>query len=75
MPSKLLLRTTIANCLLVLLIACSGNNDSDPLSTSVSIDNGELSGQASDRASSWEWLGIPYAEAFRQIKRPPDNER
>lgn len=60
---------------LLLLAACSngnnGNKDTaifpaDPpppeLGASVSLVSGPIVGQDSDRAGTWEWLGIPYAE-------------
>jgi para-nitrobenzyl esterase len=60
-------------CAFLLLAACSnGNNDSaillpEPappdLGVAVSLANGPIIGRDSDRASTWEWLGIPYAEA------------
>ncbi len=33
------------------------------LTATVAIDNGGLTGQDSERAVAWEWLGIPYAQA------------
>lgn len=61
MPTQPFIRSLIAASLVSVLLACSGTDD-DPLTTTVTIEDGTVSGQASDRAASWEWLGIPYAE-------------
>jgi len=54
-----------------LLAACSDGNNYPPvvgpalvpLEESVALPNGPIMGQASDRADTWEWLGVPYAAA------------
>ena len=54
-----------------LLAACSNGNNYPPvvgpalapLEESVAVTSGPILGQASDRADTWEWLGVPYAAA------------
>ena len=63
---KLLVRTLIAGALASQLAGCADNdnNNADPvLSENLNLESGAISGQVSSRAASWEWLGIPYAEA------------
>lgn len=47
------------------VVACSDSNNNSsqevPLGTAVTLDNGPIEGQGSARATSWEYLGIPYA--------------
>ena len=54
-----------------LLAACSNGDNYPPvvgpalapLEESVAVTSGPVLGQASDRADTWEWLGVPYAAA------------
>lgn len=54
-----------------LLAACSNGDNYPPvvgpalapLEESVAVTSGPILGQASDRADTWEWLGVPYAAA------------
>jgi para-nitrobenzyl esterase len=59
---------TLALSLTLFLSACSdsGNNNPPPavevpLGTTVTLDSGPIEGGASERAVSWQYLGIPYA--------------
>lgn len=66
MPIKLLFRRLITVAILCQLSACADNNNNNAapiLSESVSLQSGAITGQVSSRAASWEWLGIPYAQA------------
>ncbi|MCB1855851.1 MAG: carboxylesterase family protein, partial [Halieaceae bacterium] len=55
----------------LLLAACSDGNNHPavvgpapaPLEESVTLSAGPIQGQASTRADTWEWLGLPYAAA------------
>ncbi|MDH4040669.1 MAG: carboxylesterase family protein [Gammaproteobacteria bacterium] len=54
-----------------LLAACSDGNNHPPvvgpalapLEESVALTSGPILGQGSERADTWEWLGVPYAAA------------
>lgn len=66
MPTRLALLSFI----LLFITACSDGSDNrhapellPDLGTLVKMNNGMVQGRGSDRASSWEWLGIPYAQA------------
>jgi para-nitrobenzyl esterase len=54
---------------ILFVTACSDSSDSRPeeklpdLGSSVDLTNGPLAGQDSDRATTWEWLGVPYVAA------------
>ena len=72
MPSRLALLFIS----LLFIAACSDSDDNRPapvqppeLATLVEMNDGSVQGQDSDRAGSWEWLAIPYAQA------PVDNLR
>ena len=52
----------------LLLAACSDSDNTFveieplvPLGTAVSLDSGPIEGQASSRATAWEYLGVPFA--------------
>jgi para-nitrobenzyl esterase len=63
-------RSILVLCV-TLLAACSDGNNYPPvvgpalapLEESVALPNGPIMGQPSDRADTWEWLGVPYAAA------------
>ncbi|MDX1736455.1 MAG: carboxylesterase family protein [Halioglobus sp.] len=59
------MRFILASLVMLLgLAACSdGGSDDTPaeLGTAVTLDAGPIEGRASQRAASWEFLGIPYA--------------
>jgi para-nitrobenzyl esterase len=70
MGHSISLRTTLLAGLL-LLAACSDNDNNGPavdptppipdLGAEVTLGGGAIVGQDSERAATWEWLGIPYA--------------
>ncbi len=58
----------LAIVLSLFITACADGNSNNakpdivvPLGTAVTLDSGPIDGQASERAESWEYLGIPYA--------------
>jgi para-nitrobenzyl esterase len=58
---------SLFQALLLVLTACSDGSDSSPdpgpvpLGTEVTVSAGPLVGRDSERADTWEWLGIPFA--------------
>ena len=66
-----MLNRAIVLLVALLLAACSDGNNHPavvgpapaPLEESVTLSAGPIQGQASTRADTWEWLGLPYAAA------------
>ncbi len=66
-----MLKRAIMLFAVALLAACSDGNSPKavvgpapvPLEESVTLSAGPILGQASTRADSWEWLGVPFAAA------------
>lgn len=60
-------RLGLLTIILITLAACSDSSDRDrnvplvELSPEVTVSNGPLQGQDSERGETWEWLGIPFA--------------
>lgn len=64
MSSLQRLKAILLALTLPILTACSDDNAEDPaLGLVIATTEGPVIGQFSDRGETWEWLGIPFAEA------------